>query len=161
MEINSRWDSYPAYSATPVLLWHCPRLRIKIKKLSGSLGSPAPATTGEAGVEKSTTIWQLTKRYWIKVERVVRERVTSVKQYRAVDSLSIYSRVHWDFETACWTILLSSDCFPQSTHRVTTWPYALRRCWFSSRESCVTTHPWGAFSKLLSFGGVDAAAWNA
>ena len=33
------------------------------------------------------------------MERVVRERVTSVKQYPAVDSLRIYSRVHWDFES--------------------------------------------------------------
>lgn len=164
MEVNSRWNSYPAYSAMPVLLWHCPRLSIRIKKLSGSLGSPAPATTGAAGTEKSTTVWQLTERYWIKVERMVRKRVTLVKQYPAVAPLSIYSRVHWDFEKACWTILLPSDCFPQS--KVITWPYALRRCWLSSRESCVATHPWGhppvgLILQAVSCGGVDAAAWNA
>lgn len=51
----------------------------------------------------------------MKVERVVRKRVTSIKQYPAVALHSIYSRLNWGFERTCWMILLPGGCFPQST----------------------------------------------
>lgn len=67
-----------------MLLWYCPQLRIKIRKLSGSLNVPAQAARGMAAAAKSSTFGQLTKRYWMKMERVVMKRVTSIKQYPAM-----------------------------------------------------------------------------
>lgn len=136
---------------TQVLLWCCPQLRIRITKLPGDLNVPALAARGAAAVAKSTAFWQLTKRYWIKVERVVRKRVILIKQYAVMLS---WCRKFWgsSLENSFALWLLSSK-YPVNHMTV----FNQKEL---TRESCLIISYRACLSSCWFCRGMEAAGWG-